>query len=195
MGNTLAKVWIDGQGLHVKEDALIDDPAGLLGASSWDDMGKSVGKTKILDEISLSIVRDEKTGTYRYYYDTDCVITNYDKLWVVVNGVEHECNDPVTVRSGPGGNSVNVCFGNASMLFDSQEDTGETFMVGQGVGAQNICFMFSEEGEYTISLYAMGETVEPLPEEYMPLLTSPNGTKYKLTVADDGTLSAVAVTE
>ena len=29
--------------------------------------------------------------------------------------------------------------------------------------------------------------------ESLPLLTSPNGTKYKLTVSDDGTLSAVAV--
>lgn len=29
--------------------------------------------------------------------------------------------------------------------------------------------------------------------EFLPLLTSPNGTKYKLTVSDDGTLSAVAV--
>ena len=29
--------------------------------------------------------------------------------------------------------------------------------------------------------------------EFLPILTSPNGTKYKLTVSDDGTLSAVAV--
>ena len=29
--------------------------------------------------------------------------------------------------------------------------------------------------------------------EFLPTLTSPNGTKYKLTVSDDGTLSAVAV--
>ena len=28
--------------------------------------------------------------------------------------------------------------------------------------------------------------------EFLPLLTSPNGTKYKLTVSDDDTLSAVA---
>ena len=29
--------------------------------------------------------------------------------------------------------------------------------------------------------------------EFLPTLTSPNGTKYQLTVSDDGTLSAVAV--
>ena len=32
-----------------------------------------------------------------------------------------------------------------------------------------------------------------LNEKYMPILTSPNGTKYAISVADDGTLSAVAV--
>lgn len=30
-------------------------------------------------------------------------------------------------------------------------------------------------------------------EKYMPLLTAPNGTKYKLSVSDDGTLAATAV--
>ena len=37
------------------------------------------------------------------------------------------------------------------------------------------------------------DILHPMTEEFMPLLTSPNGTKYKLTVSDDGTLSAVAV--
>lgn len=37
------------------------------------------------------------------------------------------------------------------------------------------------------------ETIQPMAEEFMPMLTSPNGTKYQLTVSDDGTLSAVAV--
>ena len=35
--------------------------------------------------------------------------------------------------------------------------------------------------------------VKTLDEKYMPTLTSPNGTQYKLSVADDGTLTAVAV--
>ena len=39
------------------------------------------------------------------------------------------------------------------------------------------------------------ETIHPMAPEFLPelTLTSPNGTKYKLTVSDDGTLSAVAV--
>lgn len=36
------------------------------------------------------------------------------------------------------------------------------------------------------------ETIRTMSPEFLPALTSPNGTKYQLTVADDGTLSAVA---
>ena len=36
-------------------------------------------------------------------------------------------------------------------------------------------------------------TVHQMDAKYLPFLVSPNGTKYKLAVADDGTLSAVAV--
>lgn len=36
-------------------------------------------------------------------------------------------------------------------------------------------------------------TVKTLDEKFMPILTSPNGTKYKLAVSDDGTLAAEIV--
>lgn len=55
----------------------------------------------------------------------------------------------------------------------------------------------------TIAIYEEIETITTLPAEFLPEeiqrvgddveLTSPNGTKYKLSVADDGTLSAVTV--
>ena len=38
-------------------------------------------------------------------------------------------------------------------------------------------------------------TVKPLDEKYMPILTSPSGKKFKITVDDSGTLSAAEVTE
>lgn len=38
-------------------------------------------------------------------------------------------------------------------------------------------------------------TVKPLDEKYMPILTSPSGMKFRLTVDDSGTVSAVEVTE
>lgn len=37
------------------------------------------------------------------------------------------------------------------------------------------------------------EITQPMKEEFMPLLTSPNGTQYKITVDDSGNLSATAV--
>ena len=54
-----------------------------------------------------------------------------------------------------------------------------------------VYFLRYSASQYVASL-TFGE-VHPMAEEFMPLLTSPNGTKYKLTVSDDGTLSAVAV--
>jgi hypothetical protein len=46
---------------------------------------------------------------------------------------------------------------------------------------------------HTVSLYEIVEDVQKLDPRCLPELTSPNGTKYQLTVSDDGTLSAVAV--
>ena len=46
---------------------------------------------------------------------------------------------------------------------------------------------------YTVHIFHSTLTYIPLDEKYMPTLTSPNGTKYKITVADDGTLTTTAV--
>ena len=58
----------------------------------------------------------------------------------------------------------------------------------------NLSFIHSGNTDYTIediSIEAVTETVRPIDPKLI-VLTSPNGTKYNLTVADDGTLSAVA---
>lgn len=55
------------------------------------------------------------------------------------------------------------------------------------------------EGTYIASVTVPGyggfesKTVTPLDEKYMPILTSPGGKKYKIAVADDGTLTTTAV--
>lgn len=54
-------------------------------------------------------------------------------------------------------------------------------------------YFYALKGNVWVSEMAWSnETIHPMAPEFMPALTSPNGTKYKLTVADDGTLSAVA---
>ena len=79
------------------------------------------------------------------------------------------------------------------------DDTGEPFliMMGRVTGGDatyevDFSFMANSAGKHTVSIAEVSETIQPMAEEFMPLLTSPNGTKYKLTVSDDGTLSAVA---
>ena len=52
-------------------------------------------------------------------------------------------------------------------------------------------FMYASDTMYVSGL--ANETIHPMAPEFLPALTSPNGTKYQLTVADDGTLSAVAI--
>lgn len=39
------------------------------------------------------------------------------------------------------------------------------------------------------------KTIKRLDEKYMPVLTSPNGTKFRLSVNDDGTVTTAEVTE
>ena len=51
---------------------------------------------------------------------------------------------------------------------------------------------FVRSGDTFVTSFA-NETIHTMAPEFLPALTSPNGTKYQLTVADDGTLSAVAV--
>lgn len=48
-------------------------------------------------------------------------------------------------------------------------------------------------GPHTFSVAEIVEEVHPIDKRCLPKLTSPNGTNYQLTVSDDGTLSAVAV--
>lgn len=46
---------------------------------------------------------------------------------------------------------------------------------------------------YPVAVNPTTTTTKPMDEKYLPTLTSPNGTKYRLTVADDGTLGTTAV--
>lgn len=51
----------------------------------------------------------------------------------------------------------------------------------------------TEDEKLILEGYAVIFNSETIDEEFLPTLTSPNGTKYKITVADGGTLSATAV--
>lgn len=81
---------------------------------------------------------------------------------------------------------------------DSEDDEERAFRLEHNEGDGYSYFypdgsIFSEGGMLRVK-YSNAEDAGtiPLAERFMPRLTSPNGTKFKITVADDGTLSAVA---
>ena len=52
--------------------------------------------------------------------------------------------------------------------------------------------VFPDQNEYAQSL-VFPSSVKPLDEKYLPILTSPSGKKFKLSVDDSGTISATEV--
>lgn len=77
------------------------------------------------------------------------------------------------------------------------------------IEVEGVAAIFPEAGLYTAfgsditltSLTIPGytgfetKTIKRLDEKYMPILTSPNGTKFRLAVNDDGTVTTAEVTE
>ena len=53
---------------------------------------------------------------------------------------------------------------------------------------------FSDAGSYFLKISMGTKTVHRLDEKYLPLLTSPDGTKWLLSVGNDGTISATEAT-
>ena len=117
---------------------------------------------------------------------------------VTWNGTEYTC----VAQEFPD-NSL-VALGNGSML--GGDDTGEPFALmeySDSTAAETGFYVaiapLDGTTELTISIYGKGETIRKLDSRCLPTdatvfhLTSPNGTKFAVTVADDGTLSAAKV--
>lgn len=76
------------------------------------------------------------------------------------------------------------------------ENTGEPFLVSYAVdyGSGMLVIDWLTGESHTCGVYEGEKVANPLPEEYMPVLTSPGGKKFKLTVDDSGTVTATEVT-
>ena len=89
-----------------------------------------------------------------------------------------------------------IYFGNMSFLNGESdvvyEDTGEYYLIGF-MPTINV-IMFQGDGEISI-VEITGQTSQSihLPAKYAPCVVSPSGTKYKIVVSDEGTLSAEQV--
>lgn len=78
--------------------------------------------------------------------------------------------------------------------YDSYEgsyDLSEVpFALFSSVGGGKTGIWCATTGGHSVTVSIETETLKRLDEKFMPLLTSPNGTKYLLTVSDNGTLTA-----
>lgn len=149
-------------------------------------------------------------------------LTSVDNIWFKVSDAtmtnEEIKNATMVMVVESGATSIKVADFGAH--FDVDFDVWEN-CVSQGLITDDACFFvldtvwfavvrkgnitavghtFVETGTYFVkardTLYVSkldAETINTMAPEFLPALTSPNGTKYQLTVADDGTLSAVAV--
>lgn len=91
---------------------------------------------------------------------------------------------------------VVACVDNATFdlegLMLTMPEKGVYFLKSDAICVTGVAWDTSAT-EPVITWDGQSETIHPMAPEFPPALTSPNGTKYQLTVADDGTLSAVAV--
>lgn len=121
-----------------------------------------------------------------------------DVCRVVIDGKEYTATAYLeSTFEAPSGSYNNV------IKLSGGENTGgdftDTQFVFHFVSAEKVIVELPGKGRYyemeEVCVYGPGlsETIHPMAPEFLPALTSPNGTKYQLTVADDGTLSAVAV--
>lgn len=103
---------------------------------------------------------------------------------VLFDGEQYECVCVSLTNGNPG-------IGNFKGM--GLEDTGEPFAImAFNIG---IAYFMSYDTAtaHTICVSLVTKTVTPMAEDFMPVLTSPNGTKYKLTVDDTGALSTTEV--
>lgn len=114
--------------------------------------------------------REENDNTFTYQL-SDCLEISDDGIYVVVQG-----------------NHIRAAFIPVPMSIEGVSVSPGVY-AGYGENYGDPWYTSEITGEYEESHME----VTPLDEKYLPALTSPNGTKYKLTVADDGTLSATAI--
>lgn len=123
---------------------------------------------------------------------TTAVLNIGDEVYVSLDGTQYRC-------TGVFDNNA-ICFGNLPYIYGTG-DTGEPFVIiyqATPMGYMFIAYTMQSLAAVPFAVSEVGFVVQKqLDPAYIPdnscYLTSPNGTRYQLTVADDGTLSATAV--
>lgn len=142
---------------------------------------KEQSETVLLEETTVQQETMYKPFTLPFFEITPGTI--YDVIW---DGEHYSCE--AYYAEHPGLGAINVLGDLTATGFES--GNGEPFAIFSAASQTGV-YAFDVDA-HTVSISGITETIHPMNEEFIRL-TSPNGTKYQLTVADDGTLSAVAV--
>lgn len=156
------------------------------------------GETVYNDDVVIS------TSGQKNFTTAPFLLTNGEWYIVTWNGVEYLCVCKTEALCSYIGNGT---VGWLSAEYGTPEDTGEPFcyeVVGNGSGDMGMPgAIWSGEKNTEVSVKVATSiprpnkiTPEMLPEDATVFhLTSPNGTKFAITVSDDGTLSVTEVSE
>ena len=173
---------------------IIEQGGGNGGASSWNDLkDKPFGEEQAFEPIVWdgntegleSFVSVNDVPYYRIggYVSADLVKE------LIVRGImdgqllEMDVTGDIQ-RFENGWNAVGFVVGSNGQL-----DLG-TDVFPKGLWCSDLSVVGAENGSITIN---PSTTLKPLDEKYMPILTSPSGKKFKLSVDDSGTISATEV--
>lgn len=174
--------------------ALMKKLGGGGGASSWNDLtdkpfGEEREETLLLNATTIitSSIGDHAIATVK---GITSVITPGVLYEVSFDGETYSCVAEESAIFGE------ILVGNSGLSAEyvaqyGAVDTGEPFCLVQGEGRW--IFGTKESGEFSVSVKTVSKTIKTIDPKYI-VLTSPNGTKYNLSVDDSGTLSATAAT-
>ena len=174
------------------------------GTATWEDRLAYVEQSfeKITyDSHEETDFNNSSEGTYEGQFPVN--ISNSGcpdgtKLKISLDGTEYITNVSVIKESGY---TFHVA-GNLHFINQDAPDTGEPFYAIMRLAdevtapGQSICQFFTtlSGDKHTVKIFLAEEIVHPVDEKFMPVLTSPNGTKFKITVNDTGTIFATEVT-
>lgn len=167
-------------------------PEGGGGVTSWNDLtdrpfGEEVAKHSFIEPMDLSFTNGQTSAmdaTFGTAVKNKGGFVEGETYYVSIDGEEYEC---IGVYNSSGVTNKGVWL----------------YPVGDHNVRVEISMMTSwhtlfapvSDGYHNVDIFTSSKTVTHLDEKYMPTLTSPNGTKFKLTVDDSGTVSATEATE
>ena len=172
------------------------------GNAKWED--RLCYRVVELQEIgNATIQSNDSSGLESGYYFQNATLNisllgNAGKKYVIeFNGMKYDC-----VCRQTNDNFI-FAIGNSAIVDAAKEDTGEPFFIYESMEGFNVVYWRESSGNpVTVVSYVEKESTKKIPSEYLPDVSSvvlPSSTsgsskKFRITVDDNGTISATEVT-